>query len=380
MSPLTASDACARYLRQLGDRVRLIARPYDSRPEVDVALDAFATAAAGFLTSAQKQLQQIGLSHRFHFGLVDGALGRKAASAHDAYAVGDIFSEPGEAAASFLLFTQPFARDIFVAWDAMLSRRELFRKVGNPDDEPEMSSLTSSRPRDPARARYAVDQALLTLEFALLHEFYHVANGHLDAIGGKQEGVRLHAVTASDEQLGAGANLYKVLELDADAMALRHLTIAVLEGETLVAHGLFGTASDKDRFRHLGRSVTLLFRLVELWRRHVRLDYTEKELHPHPDVRDATLRAYLRLNADPEVRRSEELAQGYEEGQDDIIEALEVMSTLAPSFGIVEGMGQDLAIRETEWLVPELNRVRKEGVGPRDFRRLAAQFRQAGQS
>lgn len=56
------------------------------------------------------------------------------------------------------------------------------------------------------------------------------------------------------------------------------------------------------------------------------------------------------------------------------------MSTLAPSFGIVEGMGQDLAIRETEWLVPELNRVRKEGVGPRDFRRLAAQRRQAGQS
>lgn len=213
-------------------------------------------------------------------------------------------------------------------------------------------------------------------EYALLHEFYHVANGHLDAISDKHEGVRLHAVTASDEQRGASARLYKVLELDADAMALRHLTMAVLKGETLVPHGLLGAASDPGRFRHLGRAVTLLFRLIELWRRHARLEYNEKDLHPHPDVRDATVRAYLRLNADPEDIRSEELAAAYEQGQDDIIEALEAMNTLAPSFGLVEGMGQDLAIRETEWLVPELNRVRKEGVGPRDFRRLAAKLRQ----
>lgn len=172
MSPPTPADVCARYLRQLGDRVQLVSRPYDSRPEVDASIDAFATAAGQFLSSAQRQLQSIGLNHRFHFGLVEGALGKKTASAHDAYAARDLFSEPGEEPASFLMFTLPFARDIFLAWDALLSRRELFRDVGNPDDELLTASLASSRPSDLTRARYAMDQALLTLEFALLCAFH----------------------------------------------------------------------------------------------------------------------------------------------------------------------------------------------------------------
>ena len=75
----------------------------------------------------------------------------------------------------------------------------------------------------------------------------------------------------------------------------------------------------------------------------------------------------------PEGNRSTELAEAYSQGQSDIIDALEAMNTLAPNFGVVEGLGQDLAVREMEWLVPELNRIRKKGVGPTDFRRVAAQ-------
>ena len=375
----TPAEACTRYLNKLGSSSRLVELPYGLHGGLDASLDAFVSAGATFLLSAQQQLEQIELPHRFHFGLVERAIepDQPSSSPQEAYAVADMFATRDETPASFLLFTLPFARDIFLAWDALLSRRELFREVGNPDAEEPMTSLIQLRPADPVRARYAQDQALLTLEFALLHEFYHVAAGHLDAIKASQPGARLHAVTASAEQSQVDTRLYKILELDADVMALRHQTMRVLKGETLVPHEVLQRASEMERFQHVGRSATLLFRLIELWRRHVRLTYTAEDFHPHPDVRDATLHAYLRQNADPGGTHSEALALAYSQGQTDIIAALEAMNTLAPNFGFVQGLGQDLAIRETAWLVPELNRIRKEGVGPRDFRQLATRHRAA---
>lgn len=373
----TAAEACVRYLRRLGSSSRVVEEPYGLHSQLDESLGQFSAAAAAFLASSQQQLAAIDLHHRFHFGFVERAVDANASSnsAQEAYAVADMFAGPDEVPASFLLFTLPFARDIFLAWDALLSRSELFREIGNPDAEQPATALIAARPTDPTRAAYARDQTLLTLEFALFHEFYHVAAGHLEAIKDSHPGARLHAVTASTEQSHVESRRYKVLELDADVMALRHLTMRVLAGQTLVPHNGLPQGSSVERMRHVGRGVTLLIRLIELWRRHVRLVYTAKDFHPHPDVRDATLHAYLRLNADPEGVRSAELADAYAQGQTDIIEALETMNTLAPNFGIVEGLGQDLAVRETEWLVPELNRIRKEGVGPRDFRRLAAQRR-----
>lgn len=371
------AEACARYLRRLGGLSRLVDEPYGLHTQLDVSLGQFAAAARVFLVSLAQQLEAIDLHHRLHFGIVERALdtGESSSGRQDAYAVADPFAMPDEVPASFVLFTLPFARDIFLAWDALLSRRELFTEIGDPAAEQSVTVLISSRPSDPVRAAYARDQALLTLEFALLHEFYHVASGHLDAIKDGGVGARLHAVTASTEQSHVESSRYKVLELDADVMALRHLTMGVLGGRPLVPHEILAGASDGERFRHVGRAVTLLFRLIELWRRNVSLVYTAKDFHPHPDVRDATLHAYLRQNADPDGIRSAELAEAYGHGQSDIIEALEAMNTLAPNFGVVEGLGQDLAVRETEWLVPELNRVRKEGIGPRDFRRLAAKRR-----
>ena len=377
--PLTPADACARYLARLGGRTRLVTGPYGLYADLDTSLQGLTNAGAAFLASAQQQLDQIDLRHRFHFGLVATTIDPDTSprSEQEAYAVTDMFAGRGEAPASFLLFTISFVRDVFMAWDALLSRRELFREIGNPDAEQPVRTLVYPRPQDPTRAAYARDQASLALEFALYHEFYHVAAGHLDAIRTGQPGARLHAVIASSEQAQVDTRFYKVLELDADVMALRHQTMGVLGGKTLLAHELLAGSSDIERFRHLGRGITLLFRLIELWRRNVRLRYTAEDFHPHPDVRDATLHAYLRANADPEGSRSIPLADAYAEGQTDIVNALESMNTLAPTFGIVEGLGQDLAIRETEWLVPQLNRIRKDGVGPLDFRRLAARRRAA---
>lgn len=373
--PASAAEACARYLRRLGGLSKLVEMPYGLHSRLDLGLGEFSVAARAFLASSAQQLEAIDLHHRLHFGIVERALdtGESSSGRQDAYAVADPFAKPEEVPTSFVLFTLPFARDIFLAWDALLSRRELFTEVGDPEAEQPVAVVVSPRPSDPVRAAYARDQALLTLEFALLHEFYHVAAGHLAAINDGSPGARLHAVTTSTEQSHVESSRYKVLELDADVMALRHLTMNALSGQPLVPHEVLTTASDVERFHHIGRAVTLLFRLIELWRRNASLVYTAKDFHPHPDVRDATLHAYLRLNADPEGNRSTELAEAYSQGQSDIIDALEAMNTLAPNFGVVEGLGQDLAVREMEWLVPELNRIRKKGVGPTDFRRVAAQ-------
>lgn len=375
--PASVAEACARYLRRLGGLSKLVEMPYGLHSQLDHGLGEFSVAARAFLASSAQQLEAIDLHHRLHFGIVKRALdtGESSSGRQDAYAVADPFAKPEEVPASFVLFTLPFARDIFLAWDALLSRRELFIEIGDPEAERPVAVVVSPRPSDPVRAAYARDQALLTLEFALLHEFYHVAAGHLEAINDGSPGARLHAVTTSTEQCHVESSRYKVLELDADVMALRHLTMNALSGQPLVPHEVLTTASDVERFHHIGRAVTLLFRLIELWRRNASLVYTAKDFHPHPDVRDATLHAYLRLNADPEGNRSTELAEAYAQGQSDIIDALEAMNTLAPNFGVVERLGQDLAVRETEWLVPELNRIRKEGVGPMDFRRVAAQRR-----
>jgi hypothetical protein len=77
-------------------------------------------------------------------------------------------------------------------------------------------------------------QALLTAS-SLLHEFY-VAAGHLAAIN-DGSGARLHAVTTSTEQSHVESSRYKVLELDADVMALRHLTMNALSGQLRAARG-----------------------------------------------------------------------------------------------------------------------------------------------
>lgn len=374
MTGFTEAEACARYLRRSGSASRLVHRPYGLHADLDAALAAFEDAGASFLESARQQLAQIDLDLRFHFGFIDDAVdaGRETSSRQEAYAVSDAFADAGTSPANFVLFTLPFARDICMAWDALLSRRELFQGIGDAGAELSAAALVSSGPVCPRRARYARDQALLTLEFALLHEFYHVASGHLDAVRRQHAAARLHAVTASGEQGSLDTRLYKTLELDADVMALRHQTMRVLKGDTLVPHERLLQSIDVERLRDVGRSATLLFRLIELWRRNVRLKYAANDFHPHPDVRDATLHAYMRQNADPDGVRSEEFADAYGLGQSDMIDALAQMNTLAPSFDIVEGLGQDLAVRETEWLIPELNRLRREGVGPRDFRRLAA--------
>lgn len=374
---MNEAQACERHLRRSSSEFRLLDKATGLRPELGIAFASFTSAARDFLESARDQLAQLDLHHRFHFGLVEDVadMGQASSSRQEAYAIRDTFAEKSEVPTSFLLFTFPFVRDIFLAWDAMLSHPELFPEIGRPQDERPLTALAGSRPEDPQRALYAQDQALLTLELALFHEFFHVASGHLDIVQRKGEGACLHEVTASAQQEQIDAKLRKVLELDADTMAIRHMTMRVLDKKTLVPHASLMQADDVGRLRHVGRCATLLFRLIELWRRNVRRIYRSCDLHPHPDIRDSTLFAYLKQSADPEGVRSAEFGRAYGRGRDDIIEALVVMNVLAPNFGIVEGMGQDLAIRETEWLIPELNRVRKEGVGPGDFRRMAAQRR-----
>lgn len=368
-------EACQRYLLRSGSAARLLDAPFGLHGDLDEALQLLLTSMRTFFAQIERQLQDLGLQQRLFLGVVDNAID---ASEHgngrqEAYAIADPFAVSGEFPFAFIVVSLPFVRDIFLAWDAMLSRRELFPEIGQPEAENAVLALVDSRPRDPQRAVYAQDQALLTIEFAMLHEFYHVASGHLDAIRKGDGPASLHAVHATQTQALAGARLYKVLELDADVMAMRHLSMDVLRGAKSVPHATLFDADPVARMRHVGRTTTLLFRLIELWRRHVRLEYTEADLHPHPDVRDASLHAYLRANGDPAADdlRSTLIAQAYARGQEDLIEALALMNMLAPSFEVVEGLGQDLAIREIEWLLPELHRVRQEGVGETDFRRRA---------
>jgi hypothetical protein len=81
----------------------------------------------------------------------------------------------------------------------------------------------------------------------------------------------------------------------------------------------------------------------------------------------------LRPNADPEGNRSTELAEAYSQGQSDIIDALEAMRTRSRRTLESSKDWDKTAVREMEWLVPELNRIRKKGVGRRTFGALLAE-------
>lgn len=271
----------------------------------------------------------------------------------------------------YILFTHTLIQEVFYIFDSMLSLPEVLPYLGSVHLEKPRDAIVA-RPTDVVRRSFAIDLAIMALEFAFLHELYHVVCGHLDKLYVDYNELAMYAVGTQDCINEHQANNHKVFEIDADLMALSHMMMNFHSNKRVINLGNQPLENNEEsigqQFEKLGFSLTVFFRLIELWRRDVRLIYNNNADHPHPDVRDGCLMAHARRNADTKSDEAQHLANLYEQGRENAIESIVKMDGTIPTFGVTTDLGQDTAVNEIESLLSQLNSIRSQGVGPMDFR------------
>lgn len=267
----------------------------------------------------------------------------------------------------YILFTEAFVRDIFLAFDSILSLPSVLANVGHPDTERPKGEIIQ-RPQDDQRKQLAVYMAITAIEFAFYHEFFHVACGHLYELHAQHNRQAMYAVGSKEPIDVAEASIHKVFELDADLMALVAM-VNNLRNNTKTVKLPFNITMDfSQRFEFLSFSITVLFRCIELWRRDVRLIYSNSSDHPHPDIRDSCLFSYFQKNISDREDESKAYVDAYRNGRNKAIDSISALDGAIPTFELHSDLGRDLAFRELDSLVSQVNHLRKTGVSHLDIR------------
>lgn len=275
-----------------------------------------------------------------------------------------------------ILFTETLIDEICKTFNVILNSEKTLPQIGE-SFEIENGNQKEQKPKNLTRIAYAAYLKALTLEFVFYHEFCHICFGHLHNLFVEYGQYSLNAARrAQPKQARLLTRTIKLYELDADVNALVFLINQYKNDRPSLYTEWYRPHSLEDFFFSLGLALTIFFRMIESWRREEDPVYSARYTdHPHPDIRDSIITAYIRVNANEDTDANRLFHQAYDRGREEAINIIADLDYFISTFEITTDLGHAEAVKELDWLSEELNALKNSGVSNLDLRVLHRNLR-----